>query len=175
MKNSIFYFWAAASLLACQPKPAQRAPARRAPRLARPSPAPRQPGLPPRAAPSSPARRARRRATSRPRQATPAACPPRARLALTTQRAGGLEEERALLPAARALPSLLPRCPSLRPRREPRAPPSPRAPSSALAALELRRRQALTPPHHFPIARAHSRASPSFGSRSRLRRLPSPG
>ena len=43
-------------------------------------------------------------------QMAAAACPPRARLALTTQRAGWLEEERALLPSARALPSFTPPC-----------------------------------------------------------------
>ena len=68
---------------------------------------------------------------------------------------------------ARALAHSRPRFLFSPPEPRARAPPSPRPP--------LRRRQALTPPRHFPIARAHSSASPSFGSRSRLRRLPSPG
>jgi len=54
-------------------------------------------------------------------------------------------------------------------------PPEPRAPSSALAALELRRRRAPAPPRHSPIARARNSASPSLRSRSSLLRLPSPG
>ena len=43
-------------------------------------------------------------------QMVAATCLPRARLALTTQRAGWLEEEHALLPSARALPSFTPPC-----------------------------------------------------------------
>ena len=51
-------------------------------------------------------------------QMVAAVCPPRARLALTTQRAGWLEEERALLPSARALPSFtLPCLPLSQPQR----------------------------------------------------------
>ena len=73
-------------------------------------------------------------------QMAAAACPPRARLALTTPRAGRLEVEDALLPFARALPP-----PSLLP----------------LA----RSTEAKPPPHHCPavLAPAHrsTRASAS--------------
>ena len=51
--------------------------------------------------------------------------------------------------------------------REPPALPSPRP--------QLRRRRAPAPPRHSPIARARNSASPSFKSRSRLRRPPSTG
>ena len=62
-------------------------------------------------------------------QLVAAACPPRARLALTTQRAGWLEEERALLLSARALPL----SPLLAfPLHSRSAPPTPSAPPSSL-------------------------------------------
>ena len=51
--------------------------------------------------------------------------------------------------------------------REPQALHSPRP--------QLHRRRAPAPPHHSPIPRARNSASPSFKSRSRLRRPPSTG
>ena len=75
-------------------------------------------------------------------------------------------------------PAFICRCPrtrSLAPCTSSPSPPQPRAPSSAVAALELRRRPTQAPPHHSPIPRAPSSASPSSKSCSNLLRLPSTG
>jgi len=145
-------------------------PARASPRLARPSPAPRAPACSrhpalrsPRPSPApfpcwplvhapTAAETFRRVATMcrrRPPRGSRGLSPrPRARLLL-------LEPVRSLTPARTAFPLLQSKKPKLRP--------SPRQ--------QLRRRRAPAPPRHSPIPRARNSASPSFKSRSRLRRL----
>ena len=146
--------------------PAEAGPARqRSPRAAPAHLASAQPS----ALAPSPARRARRRATPRPRQDALAAWRPCVGVA---RRAAATTCARALAPAfnrrsqcARSLPPALP---SLSSRAEsPKLCPSPRP--------RTRRRNSPRLLHLGRKSRAHSSASPSFKSRSRLRRLPSSG
>jgi len=137
--------------------PVTRSPAPASAQLARRGPVHR-------ALPSPPARRA-----SRPWQSLPAAWPLCSGVA---RRAAAVAWHCAHAPA------FICRCPrtrSLAPCTSSPSPPQPRAPSSAVAALELRRRPTQAPPHHSPIPRAPSSASPSSKSCSNLLRLPSTG
>ena len=141
--------------------PAPQAGPAKPPRAPRPGPAQRRAGLPPRACLLT--RRAARPDRGRAR-------PPRGRPALATHAARqpwpGTAPTRPPSPAgARALAQSRPHFLSF----------SSRAPSSALAAPELRRRQTPAPPRHSPIRRNRSYASPSLRSRSSLLRLPSTG
>ena len=153
---------AATSLLARLPKPAQRAseaprrfspprlgPAQRAGSFSRaPRPSPRR-------APTA-SGRSRRVATMRRRR------PPRGSHALRPRPRSRLQLPQpvhSLTPARPALPLLQSREPKLRP--------SPR--------LHTRRRNSSRILHLSRKSRARSSASPSFKSRSRLRRLPSSG
>ena len=98
-------------------------------------------------------------------QMAAAACLPRARLALTTQRAGWLEEERALLLSARALPPFTPPC-------LPRSQPQRTADAISSAELARARRgatattiQTIAPPSpRGPHQRPHG-ASQAIGER----------
>ena len=84
--------------------------------------------------------------------------PPRGSRGLTSRTRARLQPPqpvRSLTPARTAFPLLQSKKPKLRP--------SPRQ--------QLRRRRAPAPPRHSPIPRARNSASPSFKSRSRLRRL----
>ena len=161
-----------ASFLARLPKPAWPAspPAARLvrlprwPTLPRPSPAPR--------AGPSPARRAVPLLVAAPRHDRGRKLPPRgdhvpASPAARQPRPGTAPTRPPSPAGARALAHSRPHFLSSTPEPSARAPPSPRP--------QLRRRRAPAPPRHSSIARARNSASPSFDSRSRLRRLPSPG